>query len=225
MSSRAVEGTGISFAHHQNNKRLPVFENVDISVAPNERVAIIGSSGSGKSTLLAILSGRLTPDSGTVTLAGQSLAGLSETERAKLRLQHVGTIYQDFRLLPRLTAIENVAIPLELLGNNRSHARQEAEKALNAVGLGHRTDHRPHQLSGGEQQRVAIARAIVASPDVILADEPTGSLDTESRDQILSLLLELPRNPAIVVVTHDNFVAEWADRSLKLTQHQLTVPA
>jgi predicted ABC-type transport system involved in lysophospholipase L1 biosynthesis ATPase subunit len=222
MSSRAVEGIGISFSHHQNNKRLPVFENVDISVAPNERVAIVGSSGSGKSTPLSILSGQLAPDAGTVNLAGQSLAALDESERAKLRLQHVGTIYQDFRLLPRLTALQNVVVPLALLGNNRSHSRQEAEKALNAVGLGHRTDHRPNQLSGGEQQRVAIARAIVASPDVIFADEPTGSLDNESRDQILELLANLPRNPAILVVTHDDFVASWAHRTLELTQHHLS---
>ena len=196
---------------------VEVLRGLTLSVARGERVALLGRSGSGKSTVLNLSSGRLITTTGTVTVAGTDLATLSVDERADLRLNHIAHVHQDFRLMPRFTALENVELPLLLQGVPRPEARARARDALGRVSLESRMDHRPRQLSGGEQQRVAIARAVVRQPTLLLADEPTGSLDVDLRDDILGLMFELCARSAILLVTHDPAVAEAADRSVTLS--------
>jgi predicted ABC-type transport system involved in lysophospholipase L1 biosynthesis ATPase subunit len=196
---------------------VEVLRGLTLSVARGERVALLGRSGSGKSTVLNLSSGRLVTTTGTVTVAGTDLATLSVDERADLRLNHIAYVHQDFRLMPRFTALENVELPLLLQGVPRPEARARARDALGRVSLESRMDHRPRQLSGGEQQRVAIARAVVRQPTLLLADEPTGSLDVDLRDDILGLMFELCARSAILLVTHDPAVAEAADRSVTLS--------
>lgn len=197
--------------------RVTVLRGLTFDVSPRERVALIGRSGTGKSTVLNLSAGRLVTRDGTVTVAGHDLAELSTDERADLRLHHIAHVHQDFRLMPRYTALDNVELPLLLQGVPRPEARERARVALDRVDLAHRASHRPAQLSGGEQQRVAIARAVVRAPTLLLADEPTGSLDTELRDEILELMFRACADSAIVLVTHDPAVAEAADRTVRLT--------
>jgi putative ABC transport system ATP-binding protein len=195
---------------------LTIVDDVSLDIAAGESVAIVGASGAGKSTLLALLAGLDEPTSGRVTLAGSDLTALDEDGRARLRAERVGFVFQSFHLVPSLTAVENVMLPLELAG--RRDARDAAMETLARVGLGQRTGHYPRQLSGGEQQRVALARAFVTRPAVLFADEPTGNLDTHTGERIVSLLFELngQSQTTLVLVTHDRAVAGRCGRILQM---------
>jgi len=195
---------------------LTIVRDVSFAIEAGERVAIVGASGAGKSTLLALLAGLDTPTSGRVLLAGTDLTSLDEDGRARLRAARVGFVFQSFHLVPALTALENVMLPLELAG--RRDARRTAREALDRVGLGSRTGHYPRQLSGGEQQRVAMARAFVTEPAVLFADEPTGNLDTATGGRIGDLLFDMNANSrtTVVLVTHDNTLAARCGRILRM---------
>jgi putative ABC transport system ATP-binding protein len=195
---------------------LTILADVSLSVRTAETLAVVGASGAGKSTLLALLAGLDSPTTGSVAIAGVDLTALDEDGRAALRGRHVGFVFQSFHLVPSLTAIENVMLPLELRA--RGDAREAAARALERVGLTARAAHYPKQLSGGEQQRVAIARAFVTEPDLLFADEPTGNLDTHTGQRITELLFELNRNigSTLVLVTHDRTLAARCGRVLEL---------
>ncbi len=196
--------------------KLAILRDISFALGAGQTVAIVGASGSGKSTLLGILAGLDTPSSGTVQLAGQDLFALDEDQRAALRARHVGFVFQSFQLMPNLTALENVMLPLELAGV--SDARAQATVMLQRVGLGERLQHRPKVLSGGEQQRVALARAFVVQPDLLLADEPTGSLDHATGAAIMDLMFTLNREhgTTLVLVTHDRQLAQRCERCLTI---------
>lgn len=204
---------------------LTILEDVSFTVARGETVAIVGASGSGKSTLLGLLAGLDTPTMGRVKVAGTDLNALDEDGRAALRAQRVGFVFQSFHLLPALTALENVMLPLEL--GAADDPRRRAMEVLTEVGLAERVEHYPNQLSGGEQQRVAIARAFATTPEILFADEPTGSLDTRTGTTIIDLLFQLnaDRGTTLVLVTHDDRVAERCDRVLNLDAGRLQVAA
>lgn len=206
---------------------LSILHDLSLDLCRGDSLAIVGSSGSGKSTLLGLLAGLDLPSSGSIHLAGQNLSQLDEDQRARLRAEHVGFVFQSFQLLDSLNALENVMLPLELEGH--ADARQRARALLERVGLGHRLTHYPRQLSGGEQQRVAIARAFVAEPAVLFADEPTGNLDSHTGERICDLLFELnrERGATLVLVTHDARLAQRCNRQIRLEAGQLvdTVPA
>ena len=195
---------------------LTILSDVSVAVRAGETLAIVGASGAGKSTLLAMLAGLDSPTTGRVSIAGVDITDLDEDGRAAVRGRHVGFVFQSFHLIPSLTALENVMLPLELKA--RRDARQTAAQALAQVGLTPRAAHYPKQLSGGEQQRVAIARAFVAQPAVLFADEPTGNLDTHTGQRITDLLFELNRNlgSTLVLVTHDRGLARRCGRTLEL---------
>ena len=195
---------------------LAILADVSLSIRRGESVAIIGASGAGKSTLLALLAGLDEPTSGRAVLAGNDLTRLDEDGRAAVRASHVGFVFQSFHLVPSLTAIENVMLPLELA--RRPDAREAAREVLGRVGLAERVGHYPRQLSGGEQQRVAIARAFVRQPDVLFADEPTGNLDAATGEKIMDLLFGLNRatQTTLVLVTHDRQLAARCDRIIRL---------
>jgi len=195
---------------------LAILSDVSLAIARGESVAVMGASGAGKSTLLALLAGLDEPTSGTVQLAGNELTALDEDGRAAVRARHVGFVFQSFHLLPSLTALENVMLPLELAG--RSDARAAALEVLDKVGLAGRVGHYPRQLSGGEQQRVAIARAFVTRPDVLFADEPTGNLDSTTGGRIMDLLfgLNAAAGATLVLVTHDRALASRCGRVILL---------
>lgn len=196
--------------------QLAILRDISFELGAGQTVAIVGASGSGKSTLLGILAGLDTPSRGQVRLAGQDLFALGEDQRAALRARHVGFVFQSFQLMPNLTALENVMLPLELAG--RSDARAQAGAMLRRVGLGERLQHRPKVLSGGEQQRVALARAFVVRPELLLADEPTGSLDHATGAAIMDLMFELNREQGttLVLVTHDRLLAAHCERRLSI---------
>jgi putative ABC transport system ATP-binding protein len=204
-----------------NDAALTILHPSSFGIVRGASVAIVGASGSGKSTLLGLLAGLDTPSQGEVWLAGQSLTALNEDGRARLRGELIGFVFQSFQLLPNLTALENVMLPLELHGVKQ--ARQLAQEWLSRVGLAHRQHHRAQQLSGGEQQRVAIARAFVVQPAVLLADEPTGNLDAETGLHIIDLLFELNREQGttLVLVTHDNQLAARCSQRLTLDAGRL----
>ena len=206
---------------------LSILHDLSLDLCRGDSLAIVGSSGSGKSTLLGLLAGLDLPSSGSIHLAGQDLSQLDEDQRARLRAEQVGFVFQSFQLLDSLNALENVMLPLELEGH--ADARQRARALLERVGLGHRLSHYPRQLSGGEQQRVAIARAFVAEPAVLFADEPTGNLDSHTGERICDLLFELnrERGATLVLVTHDARLAQRCNRQIRLEAGQLvdTVPA
>jgi putative ABC transport system ATP-binding protein len=195
---------------------LDILRDIDFALAPRETVAIVGASGSGKSTLLSIIAGLDRPSSGTVRLAGQDLFVLDEDARAALRAQKVGFVFQSFQLLGNLSALENVMLPLELSGSK--DARRAATEMLARVGLGERLNHYPKVLSGGEQQRVALARAFVVQPAVLLADEPTGSLDFATGEKIMELMFALNREQGttLVLVTHDQAIAARCARKITI---------
>jgi putative ABC transport system ATP-binding protein len=195
---------------------LTIVHDVSLDIAPGESVAIVGASGAGKSTLLALLAGLDLPSSGRVLLEGQDLAKLDEDGRARLRAQRVGFVFQSFHLIPALTALENVMLPLELSGN--SDARQAALDSLGRVGLSARTGHYPRQLSGGEQQRVALARAFVTRPAVLFADEPTGNLDTVTGGRVGELLFDLnaSSHTTLILVTHDPGLSVRCGRTIRM---------
>lgn len=202
--------------------KLAILRDISFALGAGQTVAIVGASGSGKSTLLGILAGLDTPSSGSVQLAGQDLFALDEDQRAALRARHVGFVFQSFQLMPNLTALENVMLPLELAGV--PDAKSQATVMLQRVGLGDRLQHRPKVLSGGEQQRVALARAFVVQPDLLLADEPTGSLDHATGAAIMDLMFALNREQGttLVLVTHDRQLAERCDRRLTIEAGQLS---
>ncbi|MEM6768598.1 MAG: ABC transporter ATP-binding protein [Bacteroidota bacterium] len=197
-------------------KSLAVLENISFEVTPGESVAIIGPSGSGKTTLLGLCAGLDKASSGSIILNGEALSRLDEDQRAEVRNKYVGFIFQNFRLLPTLTALENVAVPLELRGNAEASLR--AQELLDRVGLGDRTHHYPSQLSGGEQQRVALARAFSNKPLILFADEPTGNLDDATSEKVEQLLFELNREAGttLILVTHDMELASKTERIIKL---------
>ncbi len=200
---------------------LTILHDISFDLAERESVAIVGASGSGKSTLLSILAGLDVPSSGTVTVAGTELFSLDEDARAALRARQMGFVFQSFQLLSHLTALENVMLPLELMG--RHDARQAATEMLQRVGLGERLGHYPRVLSGGEQQRVALARAFVVKPAVLLADEPTGSLDFATGEKVMELMFAMNREAGttLVLVTHDREIAARCDRPLRIEAGRL----
>jgi putative ABC transport system ATP-binding protein len=200
---------------------LSILRDIDFTVQSGETVAILGASGSGKSTLLSLMAGLDTPTSGDVVLAGQSLFDMSEDDRAAWRGQQLGFVFQNFQLMGHLTALENVMLPLELAG--LKDAAKRAKDMLNQVGLAARLNHFPKVLSGGEQQRVALARAFVVEPKLLLADEPTGSLDAQTGESIMNLMLALnqARGTTLILVTHDQKLAQRCNRTLTLQAGQL----
>ncbi|HMN45844.1 MAG TPA: ABC transporter ATP-binding protein [Povalibacter sp.] len=195
---------------------LTILEEVDLAIAAGETLAIVGASGAGKSTLLALLAGLDEPSSGRIWLNGAEISALNEDGRAAVRARHVGFVFQSFHLVPSLTAIENVMLPLELAG--QPNARDAARDVLSRVSLSHRLGHYPRQLSGGEQQRVAIARAFVTRPAVLFADEPTGNLDAATGERIIELLFDLNREAqtTLVIVTHDQAIAQRCGRIVRI---------
>lgn len=204
---------------------LDILSTISFDIAAGESLAIVGASGSGKSTLLGLLAGLDLPSSGSVRLNGEELTGMTEDGRARMRARWVGFVFQSFQLLPALTALENVMLPLELAG--KEDARQQAADWLGRVGLGQRLQHYPKQLSGGEQQRVALARAFAGEPKVLFADEPTGNLDTATGSQVIELLFALNREQGttLVLVTHDPALAARCQRQIRLAAGCLVAEA
>lgn len=216
-----IEVDHLSKAVTDSTGSLEILRDIHFALLPRQTVAIVGASGSGKSTLLSMLAGLDTPSQGTVRLLGQDIFALDEDARAALRGQKIGFVFQSFQLLPNLTALENVMLPLELAGVRQ--ARQQATEMLQRVGLGQRLGHYPKVLSGGEQQRVALARAFVVRPAVLLADEPTGSLDHATGAAVMALMLELNRaeGTTLVLVTHDRGIAAQCERVLTMEAGRL----
>ena len=218
-----VEVQGVSKVYHRDTVAVPVLENLDLTIEQGEFLALMGPSGSGKTTLLNLLAGLDTPTSGSIRVAGEEISKMKPKQLAAWRARHVGFIFQLYNLIPVLTALQNVELPLLLTPLKKKERREHAETALRIVGLGDRMHHYPRQLSGGQQQRVGIARAIVTDPTLILADEPTGDLDSRSAEEILELLERLNRefHKTIVMVTHDPHAAERAGRTLHLEKGAL----
>lgn len=204
-------------------QRVTVLENVNLHIAPREYVTIAGPSGSGKSTLMNLLGCLDSPTQGKYYLAGQEVSALSDQALARVRGERIGFVFQGFQLIPRLTAVENVALPLLLKGVEKAERLHRAQEALARVGLSKRLEHRPYQLSGGQQQRVAVARALIHHPSVILADEPTGNLDGDATHEVLNLLEALHgQGHTLVIITHDPAVARRAPRQLIVKDGQVS---
>jgi len=214
--STSVEMSGIHLAYPTESGAVAVLNNASLKVPPGETLAITGPSGSGKTSLLLLLSGLERPDKGEILIGSQRLGGMDSDALADWRSRHLGIIFQSFHLLPGLSALGNVSLPLEIAG--QAHAREQAISMLEAVGLSHRLQHYPAQLSGGEQQRVAIARALVHQPSLLLGDEPTGNLDQETGEKVLSLLFDLHKKSrsTLVLVTHDERVAERCQHRVRM---------
>ncbi len=215
-NDRILATRGIGKTVKSGESDLVILRDIEMEITSGEALAIVGASGSGKSTLLAILAGLDTPTAGKVELLGHDLFALDEDARAELRGRSIGFVFQSFQLLPSLTALENAMLPLELAG--RSDCEEEAKRTLVRVGLGERLHHYPKHLSGGEQQRVALARAFVVRPKLLLADEPTGSLDAQSGTAVIELLFEMNREygTTLVLVTHDENLAARSARTVRL---------
>ncbi len=215
-----IVARGLGHTYISGGQPLAVLRDIDLTVAAREFVAVIGPSGSGKTTLLSLLAGLDRPTAGSVALDGQDLGRRTEDARARLRAEKVGFVFQTFQLIPTLTALENVAVPLELLPRRRdgTQALERARDLLGRVGLGDRVDHYPVQLSGGEQQRVALARAFANEPRILFADEPTGNLDADTGKRVIDLLVQLNRETGstLVLVTHDPDLAGRAHRIVRL---------
>jgi putative ABC transport system ATP-binding protein len=219
-----LEAIGLSYRYREGGKDRLLFENLDLALAAGERVALLGASGCGKSTLLNLLGTIDSPQAGSIRIGNQEVTGLAEPARTLFRRRHLGFVYQRFLLVPTLTVAENVRLPLDLLGTPPDEARERVRAGLDAVRLADRLNSFPDRLSGGEQQRVAIARALVHEPRLVLADEPTGSLDPGTADAVLDLLLEQAsqQDGALLLVTHSEAVAQRADRILRLEQGRVS---
>lgn len=223
VGTAVLAAQGVRRGFHEGSTTLEVLTGIDLKIERGERLAIIGASGSGKTTLLQILGGLDRPDAGTVQIAGQDIHAIGENERGALRNRSIGFVYQFHHLLPEFSALENVAMPLLVRREPTASAVKRATEILARVGLSERLQHRPHQLSGGERQRTAVARALVTSPQLVLADEPTGNLDGRNAEQVFALMLELNRElgTSLAVVTHDARLAARMDRVLELRGGQL----
>lgn len=223
MSEVVIRADKLTKEYVRDQFHVVALKDANLEVRQGEFIALMGPSGSGKSTLLHLLAAMDRPTSGKLTVFGQELQGLSDTEIARWRNTHIGFVFQSFNLIPVLTALENVELPLKLTRLNKKQRREQAQRALELVGLGDRLHHTPRQLSGGQEQRVAIARAIVTDPDVILADEPTGNLDAASARDVLTLLGRLNRefNKTLIMVTHDPGAAKTASTIRYLEKGQL----
>lgn len=218
MSDFILQASGLGKTYKDGDLETRVLTDIDLQLAPRQRMAIVGASGSGKSTLLHLLAGLDKPTVGEVRLAGQSFSSLSESKRGVLRNKHLGFVYQFHYLLDELNALENVMLPLRIARQTPEAAEQRARELLKQVGLGHRLHHKPAELSGGERQRVAIARALITRPSCILADEPTGNLDSKSADHVFELMLSLNEqfDTALLVVTHDLALASQIGQTITL---------
>jgi putative ABC transport system ATP-binding protein len=218
VSNFVVETAGLTKIYQEGGVPLPVLVGVDVQISFGEIVALRGPSGSGKSTLLNILGCLDRPTRGHYWLGGRDVSSLDRTAQAWVRLHYIGFVFQTFHLIAHSTALENVALPMHYAGIDKETAHERARNLLDRVGLGHRLEHRPNQLSGGQRQRVAVARALAVNPRLILADEPTGALDTRTGQEILALLLELhaEQNLTLVLVTHDSAVAKVANREIEI---------
>ena len=218
MSTPALEAVDVTRSYQLDGVGVDALRGVTMTVEQGDYVAVVGPSGSGKSTLMHLLGGLDRPTSGVLRVGGRDVGSMSQDELAVVRNETLGFVFQAFQLLPRTSAVDNVAMPLVYRGVRRAERRRRARAALEQVGMGHRLDHRPNQLSGGEQQRVAIARALVGDPQVLLADEPTGNLDTRTGEEVMALLeaLNSTRGVAVVLVTHDRDVAARARRQVRV---------
>jgi putative ABC transport system ATP-binding protein len=210
-----IQLKNVTKVYQMGIQEVHALRGIDLSITEGEYVAIMGPSGSGKSTLMNIIGCLDVPTSGTYILNGTDVSAMSDDEQARVRNQRIGFVFQQFNLLPRTTAEKQVALPLMYGGYGRSQRLNRAKEALDSVGLGDRIDHKPDELSGGQQQRVAIARALAPNPSIILADEPTGALDTQSGNEILNIFKELnSQGMTVVMITHDPEVAEYAQRTI-----------
>lgn len=220
MSNKPGELTAVGINHSYGTGKLkvPVLHDVALHINNSEFVALCGTSGSGKSTLLSLLAGLTRPEEGQIFISGEEISRYNENQLCLFRRRSMGFVFQSFNLLPNLTALENVELPLIFLGQSRRNRIKRAKEILEMVGLGERMKHRPNELSGGQQQRVSIARALVTSPSIVLADEPTGNLDSATEQEILVLMREMNREnkTTFVIVTHDQGVAEMSDRVIYL---------
>ncbi len=218
-----IEAKNVTKTYQLGEVPVHVLRGVDVQILPGEYVSITGPSGSGKTTLLDVLSGLLRPTSGDIFIRGSPASKMDDDDLAQVRGKTIGFVFQSFNLINRLTALENVMLPLWFQGISAEERKEKASKVLRDVGLGDRLDHRPNELSGGQRQRVAIARALAADPDVIVADEPTGNLDSVSGSTILNMLDELhqKRGKTILMVTHEKYVAERAQRIIHLKDGQI----
>ena len=217
MSPPALEAVDVTRSYRLEGVTVEALRGVSLTIAQGDYVAVVGPSGSGKSTLMHLLGGLDKPTTGTLRVGGRDVAGMTEDELAEVRNATIGFVFQAFQLLARTSAVDNVGMPLVYRGVRRAERRRRATAALERVGMGHRLGHTPNQLSGGEQQRVAIARALVGDPQVLLADEPTGNLDTRTGDEVMALLEGLNAGGvAVVIVTHDLEVAERARRQVRV---------
>ena len=216
MIRKIIEAKGLEKTVKLNEDELTILKGINLDINQSESFAIVGTSGSGKTTLLSLLAGLDLPTKGEIWINGSEITHLNEEQRANLRLNYVGFVFQGFQLLANLTALENVMLPSELRGDK--DAEDRALKLLDRVELSNRVNHQPNQLSGGEQQRVAIARAFASSADILFADEPTGNLDSATGGKVIDLMFELNREQGttLVLVTHDQFLSKHCDRSLRL---------
>jgi putative ABC transport system ATP-binding protein len=226
VTDAAIVATDVRRTYELDGVSVPALRGVSLTVAAGDYLAVVGTSGSGKSTLMHLLGGLDRPTGGTLVIGGRDVATLSPPEMARLRNETIGFVFQSFHLLARTTALDNVALPLVYRGAGRKERRARAAAMLERVGLAHRLGHRPNQLSGGEQQRVAIARALVTGPSVLLADEPTGNLDSTTGQSVLALLESLNADGvAVVVVTHDRDVAARARRQIVMRDGLIMEPS
>ena len=222
MPMTVIEINEIARHFKVGNELIKALKSIDLSIEKNEFVALMGQSGSGKSTLMNILGCLDTPTKGTYKLANKNVSQLNDNSLAEIRNQEIGFIFQSFNLLPKSTALENVMLPLTYAGVHKSDREQKALNALEKVGLSDRVHHRPNELSGGQRQRVAVARALVNDPSIILADEPTGNLDSATSIDIMKLFQEIHKNGnTVIIVTHENDIAEYAHRIIRLKDGEI----
>ena len=220
----SLQSIDIHKTYHAGTNTVPVLKGVDLKIFRNEWVAILGASGSGKTTLLNILGTLEKPDKGNITCGADSYAGMNDRQKTQFRLKNIGFVFQAYHMFPELSILENVRLPA-MIKKDIAGSRKRAGELLEKVGLGHRIDHKPAELSGGEQQRAAIARALINSPTLILADEPTGNLDSRTGEQILEVfkdLHEMNEGRTIIMITHDMNVAEYADRRIVLKDGRIS---